>query len=129
ASLVTGLPALIAPCTATEASAEFFYRHANLSEVIARIIDHFHAIGTDCTHEPLSDKRFHHGCEQERLHIHVEQSRNSTYSIIRVQWAEDEVTRHRGANRNVRSLNISDFSDHHYIWILSQNVSQPFGEG
>src|SRR5439155_5304786 len=37
-------------------------------------------------------------------------------------------TCHRGANRNVRSLDIANLADHHHIWVLSQNVSQAFRE-
>src|SRR5215467_1534938 len=35
---------------------------------------------------------------------------------------------HRCANRNVRSLDIANFADHHNIRILSQDVSKTFSE-
>ena len=45
-----------------------------------------------------------------------------------MQRAENKVTSHRRANRDVRRLDITDLTNHHYIRILSQNVAETFGE-
>src|SRR5256714_14835203 len=109
-------------------SAEFFHGDTNLSEVIARIIDYFDAIRANRAHEALGNKRLYHRGEQKRFHVHVEQTCNATYRVICVQCAEDKVTCHRGANCNIRSLDVSNLANHDHIRVLSQNVSQAFGE-
>src|SRR4029077_10439503 len=128
ATLVTGMATLITTGPAPETSTEFLQRETDLCEVIAGIIDFFDAIRANRAHEPLGNKRLHHRGEQKRFHVHVEQTRNATYGVIRVERAENKVTRHRGTNRNVRSLDVSDFADHDHIRVLSQYVSQAYSE-
>src|SRR5437899_1848460 len=79
--------------------------------------------------QPLGDERFHNRGEQERLHVHVEQTRDAADRVVRMQRAEDEVPGHRRADGDVGGLDIANFTDHHDVWILSQNVAQPFGKG
>src|SRR5262249_31418305 len=77
---------------------------------------------------PLRDKRLHDRSEQKGLHVHVEQTRDAAYSIIRVEGAENKVASHGRANRNVRRFDIANLADHDHIRILSQNVTEAFGE-
>ena len=87
-----------------------------------------HAVWTNRAHEALRDERLHHRSEQERLHIHVEQACNAADGIVRVERAENKVTRHRRANRDVRGFDIANFADHDDVWVLPQNVTETFGE-
>ena len=119
---------MITTRAAAKAGAEFFHRETDLGEIIARILDHLDAIRTNCAHEPLGDERLHHRGEQERFHVHVEQPRDATYGIVRVQRAENKVASHGRANRYVRGFNVANLADHDHIRILSQNVTETFGE-
>ena len=76
----------------------------------------------------MGDKRFHDRREQKRLHVHIEQTRDAADGIIRVQRAENKVTSHRRANRDVRGFDVANLADHHHVRILSQNVTETFGE-
>src|SRR4029450_10308558 len=126
ATLVAGLPALIAAGAALEADAEFFHRKTNPSQVFTRVIDQLHAIWTNCAHEPLRDKRFYHRREQERLHVHAQHTGGPADGIVRVERAENKVTGHRCADRNIGGFDITNLTNHHYVGILSQNVTETF---
>ena len=126
APLIAGLPALIATGAAAEAAAEFFYRKTNLGQIFTRVIDQLHAIWTNCAHEPLRDKRFHHRRKQERLHVHIKQAGYAADGVIRVERAENKVTGHRCADRNVGGFNVANLAHHDYVGVLSQNVAETF---
>src|SRR6266700_6928087 len=128
ATLIAGLAALIATGATPEPRAVFFHRKTDLGEILVRIVNHFDAVRTNRAHEPLRDEGFHHRGEQKRFHIHVEQTRDAAYGIVRVQRAENKVASHGRANRDVRRFNVANLADHHHIWILSQNVTETFGE-
>src|SRR5438094_951106 len=129
APLVAGLAALIAASAAPEAGAEFFHRKADLGEVFARIVDPLHAVWTNRAHESLRDERLDHRSEQKRLHIHIEQARDAADGIIRVQRAENKMTRHRRADRDVRRFDVANLTNHHNVRVLPQNVTETFGKG
>src|SRR6266436_6252885 len=124
ATLVAGLAALITASATLEARAEFFHRKTDLGEVVARIIHHLNTVGTNRAHKPLSDERLHDRGEQKRFHVHIEQTRDAAYGIIRVERAENKVARHGRANRDVRRFDVADLADHHYVGILSRNVTE-----
>src|SRR4030095_1736986 len=128
ATLIAGLTALIATGAALAAGAEFFHGKTDLGEILAGIIDHLDTVGTNRAHRPLGDERLHHRRKQKRFHVHVEQPRDATYSIIRVKRAENKVASHGCADRDVCSFNVANLTDHDHIWILSQNVAETFGE-
>src|SRR5882724_8078977 len=128
ATLIAGLAALITAGTALEVRAEFFHGKTDLGKVVARIIHHLDTVGTNRAHKPLSDERLDDRGEQKRFHVHIEQTRDAAYGIIRVQRAENKVASHGCANRDVRSFNVADLADHHYIGVLSQDVTETFGE-
>jgi hypothetical protein len=46
-----------------------------------------------------------------------------------VKRAENKVASHGRANRDVRSFDVTNFTDHDNVWVLSQNVTKAFGEG
>ena len=126
--LVTSLTTLIAPAAAPEPCAHFRHGNTDLFQIFLRILDDFGAFRTNRTHQPLRDERFHHRSKEERLHIHVEQTGNAPHRIVRVERTEYQVTRHSRPNCDVGCLDIANFANHHHVWILPQNVSQPFGE-
>src|SRR5437773_2478972 len=128
ATLIAGLAALITAGPASEARAEFFHRKTDLGEVVARIIRDLNTVGTNRAHKPLSDERLDDRGEQKGFHVHIEQTRDAANGIIRVERAENKVASHGGANGDVRGFNVADLADHHYVGILSQNVTETFGE-
>src|SRR6058998_203646 len=128
ATLVAGLAALIATSAPSEAGTEFLHRKTDLGQIVAWIIHHLDTVGANRAHEPLGNERLHHRREQKRFHIHVEQTCDATYGIVRVQRAKNEVASHGRANRYVRRLDVADLADHHYIRVLSQNVAETFGK-
>src|SRR5206468_7656209 len=99
ATLIAGLAALITTRPALEACAQFFHRKTDLGEVIARIIHHLNTVGTNRAHKPLGDERLHDRGEQKRFYVHIEQTRDATYSVVRVKRAENKVASHGRANR------------------------------
>src|SRR6201997_213379 len=127
-TLIAGLPALITTGATLKASTEFFYRNTDLRKIVARIINHFDTVGTNGPHQSLRDKRLHHRGEKKGFHVHVEQTRDATYGIIRVERAENKVASHGRADCNVRRFNVANLTDHDHIRILSQNVTEAFGE-
>ncbi len=76
----------------------------------------------------MRDEGLHHRGEQKRLHIHVEQTGDAADGVVGVQRAEDKVAGHRGADGDIRGLDIANLADHYHIRILSQNVAQAFSE-
>src|SRR5205814_9992187 len=88
-TMIAGLTALVAASAALETGAKFFHGKPNLCEVFAGIINQLTAVWTNRTHEALRDECLHHGGEQERFHIHVEQARNTAHGIVRVECAEN----------------------------------------
>ena len=46
-----------------------------------------------------------------------------------MQRAKNQVTGHGCANGNVRGFNVSNFTNHDHIRILSKDVTQTFGKG
>src|SRR5437867_2910095 len=85
ATLIAGLAALITAGATLETRAEFFHRKTDLGEVIARIIHHLDTVGTNRAHKPLGDERLHDRGEQKRFYVHIEQTRDATYSVVRVK--------------------------------------------
>lgn len=67
----------------------------------------------------------YYGGQQEWLDAHVKQPGDATYRIIRVECAENEMARHRGADGDFGGFNIADFSHHDDVGILTQDGSQP----
>jgi hypothetical protein len=90
--------------------AELFQGKTDLAKVFAWIIHQLRAVWTNCAHEPLRDERFHHRGEQERFHVHVEQAGDAADGIVRVQRAENEMTRHGRSDRDVRRVDIANFA-------------------
>src|SRR4029077_9982146 len=129
ATLIAGLAALLTAGATPEAGTELFHRKTDLGKIVARIIDHFDKVGTNCAYQPLCDERLHDRRQQERFHVHVQQARDAAYSVVRVQRAENKVTSHGRANRDVRGFDITNFPDHHNVGVLSQNMTKTFCEG
>src|SRR5881392_1159806 len=128
ATLVAGLAALIATSAPSEAGTEFLHRKTDLGQIVAWIIHHLDTVGANRAHQPLGNERLHHRREQKRFYVHVEQACDATHGVIRVECAENEVASHGRANCDVRRFNVANLTDHDHIRILSQNVTEAFGE-
>src|SRR5260370_20313339 len=120
---IAGLPALIAAAAATETGADFFHGEPYFDEISMWVVYPLQAIWTDRAHESLRDERLHNRCEQKRLHVHVEQAGDAADRVICMQRAEDEVTSHCRANRDIRRFDVANFANHHDVRVLSQNVT------
>jgi hypothetical protein len=66
---------------------------------------------------------------EERLDAHVNQPRERARRVVRVQRAEHQVTRQRRADGDLRGLLVADFTDHHHVRVLPQDVAQAHREG
>src|SRR5260370_29618765 len=126
--MIAGLPALIAAAAATKTGAEFFHRATDFGEIVMWIVHQLHAIWTDRAHESLRDERLYHRSEQKRRHVHVEQPGDAADRVICVQRAEDEVTGHGRANRDICRFDVANFADHHDVRVLPQYVTQTSAE-
>ena len=127
-AFVTSLPAIFATY-ATLKNRAFFEGEADFLEILFRIIDRLDAIRTDGADEALGEERFHDRGEEERLNVHVDETRNAADRVVCVQGAKDKVTGHRGADRDVGGLDVANFSHHDDVRVLAQDVAQTFGEG
>ena len=62
--------------------------------------------------------------DQKRFDAHVRQTRERTRRIVRVQRGENQVTRERRADGDVRRFAVANFADHYDVRILTQNMAQ-----
>ena len=54
---------------------------------------------------------------------------NALGRIVRVQRAENQVTRQRGANGDFGRFQVANFADHDHVRVLAQNMAQAHREG
>src|SRR6266481_1931614 len=119
---------MITTCAPLELGAMFLYGKTDLDQIFARIINQLRALETNRAYQPLSNERCHHRGEQKRLHVHVEQTRDTAHGVVGVQRAEDKVTSHGCADGDVRGFDVANLTNHHHIRILSQNMAEPICE-
>ena len=79
------------------------------------------ALRTKRPNQPLRHHRLNRRCHQERLHAHVDQTRNRARGIVCMKRAENKVARQRGLNRDFRHFQIADFADQNDIGRLAKH--------
>ena len=82
------------------------------------------ALGTEFAHQSLRHHAEQTGRHQKRLHAHVYQPRHGTDGIVGVQRREYQMTRETGLHRDLRCLEVADFSDHDDVGVLAQDRAQ-----
>ena len=86
------------------------------------------AVWADGAHQALGHDRLDRRRHKKRFDAHVDQPRERTRGIVRVQRAENQVTRQRGPDGDVRRLAITNLTHHDHVRILPQDVPQAGGK-
>jgi hypothetical protein len=84
---------------------------------------------TDAAQQALTKDRLQCGRNKKRLHAHIDQARNCTRRIIRMQCRKDQMPRERRLNSNLRRLEIARLANHNAVGVLAQEVPQHAREG
>ena len=87
------------------------------------------AMGADSADETLGGDADETRRDPERLDADVGEARDRADRVVRMQRGEHEVSGHRGLERDVGRLLVTDFSDEQHVRILTQHRSQHPGEG
>lgn len=96
-------------------------KHILDDSYLLRIFFFFYFTGfTYTSDESLCDNSVYSRGNQERLQSHTDQSIKSLCSTFSMQSREDEMSRERGICSRHQRLEITYFSDHDDIWILSE---------
>ena len=70
---------------------------------------------TQAAHQSLGKKRPHRSRQKEGLDAHVGQTTNSPESVVGMERTKDQVTRQRGPDRNLSSLQVTNLTNHYDI--------------
>ena len=89
----------------------------------------FFAVITQYAHQALGQNSDEAGGKQEGFNAHITQAGYSAHRSIGMQGGEYQVASQGCLHRNLYSFQITDFTDHHHVWILSQNSTQATGKG
>ena len=89
----------------------------------------FRAFGADATHQALGQHQVERRGDVERLDTHVHQTSNRLGSRVGVQGREDEVTGEGGLDGDATRLQVSNFSQHDDVGVLTKKRLQRGGEG
>ena len=127
-ALVAGVPAALASAGLHDLRG-VFEREADLLQIFLRIAGRVLAIRAQHAHQPLRDERPHRCGDQERLHAHVDEARDAADGVVRVQRAEHQVPRERGADRDFRGLEVAHFADHDHVRVAAQDAAERGGKG
>ena len=103
-------------------------RAVDLPQIVAVDLLFLPAVWADGAHQALGHDRLHRRRHEKRLDAHVDQPRERARGVVRVQCAEDQVTRQRSADGDVRRLGVPNLTHHHHVRILPQDVPQAGGE-
>src|SRR5262245_39688649 len=90
---------------------------------VVRLIFHF-AFLADIAHQPLRHDSLDGARHEERLHAHIDQSREGAWRIVGVQGAEHQVTGERRLNGVFGCLQVADFADQDHVRVVPQDAAQ-----
>ena len=85
--------------------------------------------GAQPADEALGDDQLDGRGHEEGLHAHVDQARVGAGGVVGVDGAEHEVAGERGADGDLRRVEVADLADHDDVGILPEHVAQGAGEG
>src|SRR5581483_5353013 len=130
AALLAGVIAGVATFAVEELTvADVAFRQIQLLEQrFVRLISSA-TIRTNAAKQSLAEHGLDGGRNQKRFYAHVDQARDRSRRVVRVQRGEDEMAGERCLNGNLGGLEIACFTDHDAIGILSQKRAQDAGEG
>ena len=83
------------------------------------------AVGADRSHQPLGHHARERTGHEERLDAHIEKPRRRGGRVVRVQGAEHKVARQGGLNGSLCGFEVANFTDHHHVRVMTQNVAKP----
>ncbi len=101
---------------------------SGLDQQLVGLAARFLAIDADHSHQPLRQNAIQRGNKIVRIDTHIQESSKHIDHVIRVNRREDEVARQRRLNRNLSGFDVSDFADHDFVRIMTQNRSQTASE-
>lgn len=87
------------------------------------------ALGTNLADESLGHDEVYRRCDEERLDAHVDKAYDGGGGVVRVERAEDQVTREGRSYGQFRGFAVADFANHDHVGILSEQGAQGCGEG
>ena len=67
--------------------------------------------------------------DKERFHAHINKTGNTADSIICVESTENKMSSLRRADGDLDGLAVTHLTDHHDIWISTQDTAQGAGKG
>src|SRR3989441_1024636 len=79
--------------------------------------------------ETLGQDQQERGRDEERRDSHVQEPRDGRGAVVRVERGEDEVAGERGADRDLRRLEIARLADQDHVRVLAQERAERGGEG
>ena len=74
-------------------------------------------------------ERTHGRGDEERLHAHVDETRDAADGVVGVERAENQVTGERRADGDFGRFKVAHFADHDDVGIAAQDTAQRGGEG
>src|SRR5215472_5415231 len=80
-------------------------------------------------HQPLRQHTIQRGDEIVRLHSHVEEAAEHVYHVIGVHGREDQMSRQRRLDGDLRGFRIANLAHHDLVGIVTQNRAQSASEG
>src|SRR5436190_10317575 len=106
------------------AVANFVRRKIELFEhVFVRLVGS-PALGTDAAEQSLPKHSLERRGNEERLDAHIDQARDRTRRVVRVQGGENEMPGERSLDRDLRRLKIARFTYHDAIGVLTEEGPQ-----
>ena len=99
-----------------------------LPAFVSLVMEHFQILGrwivlgstvlTDRSDQPLGDDSNQRGRDLVGCDPHVQQPGHRAGTIVRVQSAQDQVSRQGRLNRHLGGLAVTDFADHDHVRVL-----------
>ena len=81
-------------------------------------------VRTEASDEPLGDDDIEARGEDIVRYSHIHKALDRLSGTLGMEGREDEMARHSGLHRDRRRLEISDFTDHDDIWVLTEEGLQ-----
>ena len=95
-----------------------------LEPVHVRLFVDLLALGAKHPHQPLGHDRLNRRGHQEGLHAHVDQSSDRARSVVRVERAEDQVTRKGRLDRDFGDFQVTNFTHQDDVGGLTQHRAE-----
>ena len=87
------------------------------------------AFRADPSHQALGEHSLQRGRDHERLHAHVDKAGDGSRRVVGVKGGEDKVTGQGGLDGDLGRLDVTRFSNHDPVGILTQEGPEYLGKG